>query len=79
MTTEPDDHDQDDSREEPVLPENPRAHVAETVQALEDQHADEAPDGEEPVRGDDVSESPDADEMEGLPGPPSGQPDEPAG
>ena len=79
MTTEPGDHDQDDSNEEPELPEDPRARPTETVQALEDKHADDDPDTEEPVPGDDVSDAPDADEMEGLPGPPSGQPDEPAG
>ena len=83
MTTDRGDqqHDQEPDRdeEESTLPEHPRARQAETVQALEDQQSGDGPPAEEPVRGDDVSESPDADEMEGLPGPPSGEPAEPAG
>ena len=79
MTTEQGDDEQGHEGDEPVLPEHPEARQAETVQALEDQQADDTDGDEEQVRGDDVSESPDADEMEGLPGPPSGEPTEPAG
>ena len=79
MTTDQGDHEQGHDDEGPELPEHPESRQVETVQALEDQQAEGGSDDEEQVRGDDVSESPDADEMEGLPGPPSGEPTEPAG
>jgi hypothetical protein len=79
VTTDQGDHDQGRDDEGPELPEHPETRQAETVQALEDQQTGGEPDDEEQVRGDEVSESPDDDEMEGLPGPPPGEPDEPSG
>ncbi|WP_432479307.1 hypothetical protein [Nocardioides sp. GXQ0305] len=84
MSTHERDHEQDQpqdgSEEETELPEHPADKPIETVEALEDRLAGSDDDAdEEQVRGDDVTESPDADEMEGLPGPPPGEPDEPAG
>ena len=82
MSTE---HEQDDDQQpegdgqQDAVPEHPRARQAETVQALEDRQAGDDPDDGETVSGDDVTENPDADEMEGLPGPPAGKAGEPSG
>ena len=86
MSTE---HEQDDGQHgdqppegdghQDAVPDHPRARQAETVQALEDRHAGDDPDDGETVTGDDVTEHPDTDEMEGLPGPPAGHPGEPSG
>ncbi len=82
MTSEQDGRDeQDEGRGEPerTLPEHPEGRPTETVDALEEQHSGEDPDDGERVTGDDVSDNPDTDELEGLPGPSPDEPAEPAG
>jgi hypothetical protein len=61
------------------VPENPRARPAETVDALEAQDSAEPDADEQAIAGDDVSENPDTDELEGLPGPSQDEPGESAG
>lgn len=64
-------HDNDD------IPANPQAQPTETVEALEVESI--ATDGEEAVAAEDVTENPDTDELEGLPGPSQDEPNESAG
>lgn len=82
-----DENDQDEAQQDEqasgeggtARPEHPQAHPTETVQALEDEQADDDPADGQRLSGDDVTENPDSDEMEGLPGPPSGEAGEPSG
>ena len=78
MTTEQGEPEQEQPQSREV-PQHPESRQAETVDALEEQHTGEDPDDGERVAGDDVTENPETDEMEGLPGPPQGEPGEPAG
>jgi hypothetical protein len=71
--------DQSHESSEGGVPENPQARPAETVDALEAQDAAEPDTDEQAVAGDDVSENPDTDELEGLPGPSQDEPGESAG
>jgi hypothetical protein len=79
VATEQDEQDQEQGEQERELPEHPESAPAETVDALEEQQAGRDPDDGERQAGDDVTENPDTDEMEGLPGPPQGEPGEPSG
>lgn len=76
MTSRDSDHD---SREDLALPGNPEHHQAETVDALEAGAPRGAGEDDQPVAGEDVTENPDTDELEGLPGPSTDQPGESAG
>ena len=76
MTTEQGGEDQDQPEHE--VPDHPRGRPAETVDALEERAGDDPDDGERET-GDDVTEHPETDEMEGLPGPAQGEPGEPSG
>ena len=77
MTTE---HDDDDQEQDPrALPDHPEDRPVEAVDALERQQSAEDPDDGERQAGDDVTEHPETDEMEGLPGPPAGGHGEPSG
>lgn len=60
------------------VPENPKARLAETVDALADEDPDTDP-GEEGVAAEDVTENPETDDLEGLPGPSRNEPGESAG
>lgn len=75
MTT---DQDEPDREQQPPpgreVPQHPESRQAETVDALEEQQSGDDPDDGERVTGDDVTQNPGDDEMEGLPGP---SPDEP--
>lgn len=71
--------DRDGEQDERQVPQHPESRQAETVDALEDQQVDDDPGDGEQVSGDDVTENPESDEMEGLPGPPEGEAGEPAG
>ena len=79
MTTDQGDQDGEQDEQERELPEDPQGRPTEAVEALEDQHAGSDPDDGERVTGDDVTQNPDGDEMEGLPGPSPNQPGESSG
>ena len=79
MTSEQDGQDEGQDAPERSLPEHPEGQPAETVDALEEQHAGDDPDDGERVTGDDVAANPDTDELDGLPGPSPDEPAEPAG
>ena len=80
MTTESgQDHEQEQQQPEQELPDHPEGSPAETVDALEVRPSGAEADDGERTHGDDVSANPDTGGMEGLPGPPPGEPAEPAG
>ena len=58
------------------IPDDPQSHPVETVEALEREQS--IPDAEA-VPAEDVTENPDTDELEGLPGPSQDETSEPAG
>lgn len=58
------------------IPDNPQSHPAETVEALEREQS--VPDVEA-VPAEDVTENPDTDDLEGLPGPSQDETSESAG
>lgn len=65
-----------------TVPEDPALCPTETVEALESGMAGEdvtAPDADGWARGEDVSENPPDEEMEGLPGPSGSRPQESSG
>jgi hypothetical protein len=75
-TSEQDSNDPQGPRDR--VPENPEARPQETVDALSAQEDD--PDSDEQgVAGEDVTQNPETDELEGLPGPSPDEPGEPAG
>lgn len=62
------------------VPADPQARPVETVEDLESPREGPGEDpGEESERGEDVASSPDAGEMDDVPGPASAQPSEPPG
>jgi len=79
MTNEQGDQEREQDEPQGKIPEHPEARQAETVDALEEQQAGDDPDDGRREAGHDVTENPDTDEMEGLPGPPAGGPGEPSG
>ena len=60
------------------IPADPQAHPTETVEALEEDESDATRD-ERAVPAEDVTQNPDTDELEELPGPSGDGPNEPAG
>ena len=78
-------HEQDEpdreqhERQGREVPQHPESRQAETVDALEDQQSDGSSEAGERVVGDDVTQNPDDEEMEGLPGPSPDEPGESSG
>jgi hypothetical protein len=80
VTTEQDEPDRDQQPPQGrEVPQHPQSRQAETVDALEDQQSGANADDGERIAGDDVTQNPDDDEMEGLPGPSPDEPGESSG
>ena len=61
------------------VPVDPQAEPIEVVEALTDEDSSQVDDAKPTVMGEDVTENPDDEGMEGLPGPSSDVPSEPPG
>lgn len=77
--SQPGSTERDSADESSGVPDDPRAEPTETVEALTDEDPSEADDATPTMVGDDVTENPDDEGMEGLPGPSHDVPSEPPG